>query len=209
MTPDNDGRINRDLAESMRKDPPPHQARGCSLRFLVLACCLIALLGCASPQTTGMAAQDLVQEVGALKMEVDGLRRVMIGLNNDFALIKEATISGSKVLTAGDEIGAGATKTQDTISDSQNKTSIEAESVRVSQRPTVAIVAITVALPLIFAFAIFATDRMLAYRQGLLIMQQAVADAGDGDLIAAIKPRVRAMGRRRKGIFDSVLREVR
>ncbi|NOZ21952.1 MAG: hypothetical protein GXP25_12795 [Planctomycetes bacterium] len=89
-----------------------------------------------------------------------------------------------------------------------NTTTIRGERVSITSIPTPQGFAMS-ALALLFAFAVFVTDRMMAYRQGLRVVQEAIAEDGPQALIDSIKPRVRAMGRRRKALFDKLLRQMK
>ncbi|MEW6359633.1 MAG: hypothetical protein AB1696_25070 [Planctomycetota bacterium] len=107
----------------------------------------------------------------------------------------------AETLRIGDEGGV------DKSVATRSTTTIRGERVSVTSCPFSAMCAM-IALALIFAFAIFVTDRMLAYRQGLRVVQEAIAEDGPQALIDSIKPRVRAMGRRRKALFDRLLRRI-
>jgi hypothetical protein len=59
----------------------------------------------------------------------------------------------------------------------------------------------------LFGFLTATARRMLAYREGLRVVQGAVKEANAVDVIERVKPRVKAMGRWRKKRFDEVLGE--
>jgi hypothetical protein len=59
----------------------------------------------------------------------------------------------------------------------------------------------------LFGFLTATARRMLAYREGLRVVQGAVKEAKAADVIELVKPRVRAMGKWRKKMFDGVLSE--
>jgi len=59
----------------------------------------------------------------------------------------------------------------------------------------------------LFGFLTATARRMLAYREGLRVIQGAVKEANAVDVIERVKPRVRAMGAWRKKRFDEVLGE--
>ena len=59
----------------------------------------------------------------------------------------------------------------------------------------------------LFGFLTATARRMLAYREGLRVIQGAVKEANALDVIERVKPRVRAMGKWRKKKFDEVLSE--
>jgi len=104
------------------------------------------------------------------------------------------------------KVGIGDTGRDIDKSTTTRKTStVTGERVTVSTLPTNVLIGAAVALALFLIFMAWTINRMLAYRHGLAVVQSAIEDEGGPELVEAIKPRVRAMGRGKKKLFDRLL----
>lgn len=105
-------------------------------------------------------------------------------------------------VTIGDK-GREIDKSTNTI------TPVQGQRVTVSTLPTNVLIGAAVALAFLLLFVAWAINRMLIYRRGLAVVQGAIEDDGSHQLIESIKPRVRAMGRGAKRLFDRTLERER
>ena len=151
---------------------------------------------------------------------ITGRNRALLSFSVLCVLCVSAVVSGCKAPPAGrDSANLKATGVEtnversESVAHDKNTANLRAENVGLNNNifsGGAGVIMITQVAMIVglFGFLTATARRMLAYREGLRVIQGAVKEANAVDVIERVKPRVRAMGAWRKRRFDEVLAEV-